>query len=71
MLRISFGNSLRSLLTVSSSGAIGSHEHGKNPKGETVSNPDQAPGYDGEPTYTQDEYNEYLGWREETEPETR
>ena len=36
-----------------------------------MSNPDQAPGYDGEPTSTQDEYNEYLGWREETEPETK
>ena len=31
-----------------------------------MSNPDQAPGYDGEPTYAQDEYNEYLRWREET-----
>jgi hypothetical protein len=35
-----------------------------------MSNPDQAPGYDGEPTSTQDEYNEYLRWREETEPPT-
>jgi hypothetical protein len=35
-----------------------------------MSNPDQAPGYDGEPTYAQDEYNEYLRWREETEPQT-
>jgi hypothetical protein len=41
------------------------------PKGETMSNPDQAPGYDGEPTYAQNEYNEYLRWREETEPQTR
>ena len=41
------------------------------PKGETMSNPDQAPGYDGEPTYTQDEYDEYLRWREETEPQTK
>ncbi len=31
----------------------------------------QAPGYDGEPAYAQDEYNEYLRWREETEPQTR
>jgi hypothetical protein len=68
VLRISFGNSLRSLLTVSSSGAIGSHEHGKNPKGETMSTPDQAPGYDGEPTCTQEEYDEYLRWLKETEP---
>ena len=36
-----------------------------------MSNPDQAPGYDGEPTYAQDEYNEYLRWREETEAQTR
>jgi hypothetical protein len=36
-----------------------------------MSNPDQAPGYDGEPAYTQDEYNEYLRWRQETEPQTR
>jgi hypothetical protein len=36
-----------------------------------MSNPDQAPGYDGEPTYDQDEYNEYLRWREETEPQTK
>jgi hypothetical protein len=36
-----------------------------------MSNPDQAPGYDGEPTYDQDEYNEYLRWREDTEPQTR
>ena len=36
-----------------------------------MSNPDQAPGYDGEPAYAQDEYNEYLRWREETEPQTR
>ena len=36
-----------------------------------MSNPDQAPGYDGEPAYAQDEYDEYLRWREETEPETR
>jgi hypothetical protein len=36
-----------------------------------MSNPDQAPGYDGEPTYTQDEYDEYLSWREETEPQTK
>ena len=36
-----------------------------------MSNPDQAPGYDGEPTSTQDEYTEYLRWREETEPPTR
>ena len=41
------------------------------PEGETMSNPDQAPGYDGEPVYAQDEYNEYLRWREETEPRTR
>ena len=70
MLRISCGNSLRSLLTVPSSGATGSHEQA-NPEGQTMSNPDQAPGYDGEPTYTQDEYNEYFRWREETEPRTR
>jgi hypothetical protein len=70
VLRISCGNFLRSLLTVSSSGATGSHEHGKNPRRETMSNPDQAPGYDGEP-YAQDEYDEYLRWREETEPDTR
>ena len=69
MLRISCGNSLRSLWTVSSSGVTSSHEHGK-PKGETMSNPDQAPGYDGEPMYTQDQYNQYLRWREETEPQT-
>jgi hypothetical protein len=31
-----------------------------------MSNPDQAPEYDGEPTYAQDDYNEYLRWREET-----
>jgi hypothetical protein len=43
----------------------------RQPKGETMSNPDQAPGYDGEPTYPQDEYDEYLGRREETEPQTR
>ena len=67
MLRISCGNSLRSLLTVSSSGATSSHEQAK-PKGETMSTPDQAPGYDGEPTYTQDEYDEYLRWLKETEP---
>ena len=35
-----------------------------------MSNPDQAPGYDGEPTSTPEEYNEYLRWREETEPQT-
>jgi len=35
-----------------------------------MSNPDQAPGYDGEPTSTQDEYDEYLRWREETGPQT-
>ena len=40
-------------------------------QGETMSNPDQAPGYDGEPTSTQDEYSQYLRWREETEPQTR
>jgi hypothetical protein len=33
-----------------------------------MSNPDQVPGYDSEPTYTQEEYDEYLRWREETEP---
>jgi hypothetical protein len=70
VLRISCGNSLRSLLRVSSSGATSSHEHGKT-QGETMNNPDQAPGYDGEPTYTQDEYDEYLCWREETEPPTK
>jgi hypothetical protein len=57
-------------LRVSSSGATSSHEHGKT-QGETMNNPDQAPGYDGEPTYTQDEYDEYLCWREETEPPTK
>jgi hypothetical protein len=36
-----------------------------------MGNPDQPPGYDGEPTYTQDEYNEYLRWRKETEPQTK
>jgi len=35
-----------------------------------MSNPDQAPGYDGEPTSTQDEYDEYLRWLKETEPPT-
>jgi hypothetical protein len=34
-----------------------------------MSNPDQEPGYDGQPTSTQDEYDEYLRWREETEPQ--
>jgi hypothetical protein len=67
VLRISCGNSLRSLLTVSSSGATGSHEQAKT-QGETMSSPDQAAGYDGEPTYAQDEY---LRWREDTEPQTR
>jgi hypothetical protein len=57
-------------LTVPSSGAASSHEQGKT-QGETMSNPDQAPGYDGEPTYDKDEYNEYLRWRQETEPQTR
>ena len=36
-----------------------------------MSNPDQAPGYDGEPVYARDEYNEYLRWREKTEPRSR
>ena len=70
MLRISCGNSLRSLLTVSSSGATSSHEHGKNPTRDDEQ-PRSGAGYDGEPTYTQDEYDEYLRWREETEPETK
>ena len=33
-------------------------------------NPDQAPGYDGEPTSTPNEYDEYLRWLKETEPPT-
>jgi hypothetical protein len=33
-----------------------------------MSNPDQAPGYDGEPAYDRDECDEYLRWREEAGP---